>query len=137
MSEVVSFKVAALRRPFEARDDTTLRMKIVAWDSLRGKVRVKGGQGLPREAHVRAIEWPVRGQATVKYGEPKVGLVNYAQNGFRGSSTPLQTVRHATKVQDPPNKLPQDTPADVAEAVKGLLHKVFCQCVVMADSSAT
>ena len=31
MPEVVSFKVAALRRPFEARDDTTLRMKIVAW----------------------------------------------------------------------------------------------------------
>jgi len=52
---VVSFKVAALRRPFEARDDTTLRMKIV---------------------------------------------------------------------RDEPNKLPKDTPADVAEAVKGLLHKV-------------
>ena len=52
--EVVSFKLAALRRPFEARDDLTLTMKIV---------------------------------------------------------------------KDPPNALPKDTPADVACAVLGLLHK--------------
>ena len=53
-SKVVSFKLAALRRPFEARDDLTLTMKIV---------------------------------------------------------------------KDPPNALPKDTPADVACAVLGLLHK--------------
>ena len=51
---MVSFKLAALRRPFEARDDLTLTMKIV---------------------------------------------------------------------KDPPNALPKDTPADVACAVLGLLHK--------------
>ena len=79
--EVVSFKVAALRRPFEARDDTTLRMKIVSW------IRHGGIQEEP--------------QACVVFM----------------SSLSLAEVR------DEPNKLPQDTPADVAEAVKGLLHK--------------
>ncbi|CAE7945050.1 Aurkc, partial [Symbiodinium sp. KB8] len=64
---VVSFKVAALRRPFEARDDTTLRMKIV---------------------------------------------------------------------RDEPNKLPQDTPADVAEAVKGLLHKIPEKRMLPAEAYA-